>query len=179
MKSYIKNYAIRSLGISALLIVFSIFLMIKPSESINFIVMMFAGVIAIDGFFHVISYFKVPKELKLFNFELVEGILELVLGAITLINPTWVSAFFPILIGMWIIFSSVIKIQFSLSMKENQNGNWMIIMTLAVITMLLGLLMVFNPITSMITFTTLAGILLFLTEIINIIQYVILLLKLK
>lgn len=179
MKKYIKKYTLNSLVISLLLIIFSIFLMIKPTESINFIVMVFAVVITIDGIFHMLSYFNIPKEFRFFNFELVEGISKLILGVITMLNPEWVSTIFPILIGMWIIISSVVKFQFAYSIKEENGEKWIIVFTLSIITFILGLLMVFNPMGSIITITTLGGILLFITEIINVFEYILIFLKLK
>ncbi len=177
MEKYLKKYTINSLLISVLLIIFSIFLMVKPTESITFIVIMFSGVVAIDGIFHIISYFSVPKELKFFNFELIEGISQLILGILTMLKPEWVSAFFPMFIGMWIIFSSIVKFQFALNIKQTGNVNWIIILTFSIITFLLGLLMVINPIGSIITITTLCGIVLFIAEILNVIQYIIFILK--
>lgn len=179
MEQYFKKYTINSLLISVLLLIISIFLMIKPIELLNFIIMMFAGVIAIDGIFHVISYYKVPKELKLFNYELIEGILQFILGIITLINPDWVKAFFPILIGMWIVLSSIIKFQFAINIKDDISSNWIIILTMSIITFILGLIIVFNPIGSVITITTLVGIILFVTELINIIEYIVIIFKLR
>ncbi len=177
MEKYLKKYTINSLLISVLLIIFSIFLMVKPTESITFIVIMFSGVVAIDGIFHIISYFSVPKELKFFNFELIEGISQLILGILTMLKPEWVSAFFPMFIGMWIIFSSIVKFQFALNIKQTGNVNWIIILTFSIIIFLLGLLMVINPIGSIITITTLCGIVLFIAEILNVIQYIIFILK--
>lgn len=177
MEKYLKKYTINSLLISVLLIIFSIFLMVKPTESITFIVIMFSGVVAIDGIFHIISYFSVPNELKFFNFELIEGISQLILGILTMLKPEWVSAFFPMFIGMWIIFSSIVKFQFALNIKQTGNVNWIIILTFSIITFLLGLLMVINPIGSIITITTLCGIVLFIAEILNVIQYIIFILK--
>ena len=125
------------------------------------------------------KYYRVPKELKLFNYELIEGILQFILGIITLINPDWVKAFFPMLIGMWIVLSSIIKFQFAINIKEDINSNWIIILTMSIITFILGLIIVFNPIGSVITITTLGGIVLFITELINIIEYIVIILKLK
>lgn len=179
MENYIKKYTLNSIIISVLLIVFSIFLMVKPTESINFLVTIFATLVTIDGIFHVFSYFNISKEFRSFNFELIEGISKMILGIITMLNPTWVSAFFSIFIGMWIIMSSVVKFQFALSIKEENNSNWIIIFTLSIITFILGLLMIFNPMESVITITTLGGILLFITEAINILEYILIFFRLK
>ena len=85
---------------------------------------------------------------------------------------------YMMLIGMWIILSSAIKFQFALKVKDSSNSNWIIILTLSIITFILGLLMIINPIGSMITITTFGGVVLFITEIINIIEYIMIILNL-
>ena len=70
MQEFIKKYSKNTLLISVLLLILSIFLMLKPLSSINVIVRLFAGIIVIDGIIHIVSYFKTPQEFKIFSFAL-------------------------------------------------------------------------------------------------------------
>lgn len=179
MLEYIKKYSKNSFIISILLIIFSLLLMVKPSESIAFIVIVFGSLIAIDGIFHIISYCKMDKAFRIFNFELVEGLLQILFGIFTICKPDIISSLFPIVIGIWIIMSSVIRFQLSINLRDTEGSNWIMLLVLSLITFALGLLMVINPWGSMITLTTLVGIVLFISEVINIIQYVLILVKIR
>lgn len=179
MQEFIKKYSKNTLVISILLLILSIFLMLKPLSSINVIVRLFASIIAIDGIIHIVSYFKTPQELKILSFEFLEGIVEIIGGGLTIFFPQWISAMFPIIIGMWIILSSVIKFQLALNLKNVEGSNWLMLLILSIITTILGVLIVFNPIISTITITAICGIILFATELINVIEYIFILVKLK
>lgn len=179
MEEYIKKYSKNSIVISILLIIFSIFLMVRPYESVNLIIMLFGGAVAIDGIIHIISYFKVPNEYRIFNFELLEGVLQIIFGLIAIFSPFSISGLFPILIGVWIILSSIVKFQLSLNLRHINGSNWIMLLVLSIITFILGILMIVNPLSSVVTITTIAGILLFVSEVINVIEYIFILVKIK
>lgn len=179
MQEFIKKYSKNTLLISVLLLILSIFLMLKPLSSINVIVRLFAGIIVIDGIIHIVSYFKTPREFKIFSFEFLEGIVEIIAGGFTLFFPQWISTIFPIIIGVWIILSSIIKFQLALNLKNVERSNWLMLLLLSIITMVLGIIIIFNPIISTITITAISGIILFTSELINIVEYIFILVKLK
>lgn len=179
MQEYIKKYSKNSIVISILLILFAVLLMVKPSESINFIVTIFGVLIAIDGSFHIISYLKMSKELRMFNFELIQGILQILFGLFTVLKPDIISGLFPIVIGVWILMSSVVKFQLSFTLRDTEGSDWIMLMVLSIITFILGILMVINPLGSVITLTTIVGIVLFISEIINVIEYIFILVKIR
>ena len=173
MQEFKKKYSKNTLLISVLLLILSIFLMLKPLSSINVIVRLFAGIIVIDGIIHIVSYFKTPQEFKIFSFEFLEGIVEIIAGGFTLFFPQWISTIFPIIIGVWIILSSIIKFKLALNLKK------LMLLLLSIITMVLGIIIIFNPIISTITITAISGIILFTSELINIVEYIFILVKLK
>lgn len=179
MQELIRKYSKNTLLISILLLILSIFLMLKPLSSINIIVRLFAGIVVIDGIIHIVSYFKTPQELQFFSFEFLEGLVEIIGGGLTLFFPQWISAIFPIIIGIWIILSSIIKFQLALNLKNVENSRWLMLLILSIVTIILGFVIVFNPIISTVTITAICGIILFSSELINIIEYIFILVKLK
>lgn len=86
MEEYIKRYGRNSLIISILLLIFSVLLIFKPIQSINALVVAFGVIVVLTGVIHVISYFKEPKELQMFNFELLEGIAGILIGLVIIGN---------------------------------------------------------------------------------------------
>lgn len=179
MLEMIKKYSRNSILISVFMIIFSLFLMIKPMESFNVMIMIFGTLILIDGIAHVISYFKLPKEFIIFNFEFVVGILQFIFGLFCFIKPDIVASIFQIVIGVWVLMSSVVRFQLSLDLKRSGNNNYMMLLILSLITFVLALLIIADPLSSFVAITTLLGIVMFISEIINIIEYVIILTKIK
>ena len=71
--------------------------------------------------------------------------------------------------------------------KMADNGGWsltmflvfLFILLLAILMIILGVVLIINPFTSMITITTLAGIMLLISEVVSLIESIYLLVKVK
>ena len=71
------------------------------------------------------------------------------------------------------------QFQLALNLKNVERSNWLMLLLLSIITMVLGIIIIFNPIISTITITAISGIILFASELINIVEYIFILVKLK
>ena len=61
MKDFVKTYSKNSILTSILLIVLALSLIFKPSASLNFLMIVIGIVLAINGAYHTISYFRSSK----------------------------------------------------------------------------------------------------------------------
>ena len=170
MTKYIQRYAKGSIVLSICLIVLSLFLIFKPDTSLNVIFICLGCFLLILGIIHTISYFTSPKEYKVVSFELIEGILCIILGFVLIFNPTIIKAFLPIIIGSWMIINGVIKLQFAFNLKSADNTSWKIVLILSFVTLALGIIMVINPFATLSLLTMICGITLLISELINIFQ---------
>lgn len=170
METFIKKYSKHSLIISILLLILSLFLIMKPAESLQFIVVFLGCTIILDGVIHTISYFSTPQEFKIFSFELIQGVLAIILGLVFVANPTLITGILPFIIGAGIIIESIVRFQFALNVRNVEHSNWFILVLVAILTAAIGLLIIFNPFGTAIAITLLAGILLLVSEVINIIE---------
>lgn len=170
MDSFIKKYSKSTLAVSILLVILALFLIFKPAESLNFIVILLGGILTLSGIIHTISYFYTPSEFKTFSFELVEGIINIVIGLVFILKPELISGILPFIIGAWVVIEGIVRFQLSLNIKDIENSNWFILLLVSVLTISLGLIIIVNPFGAKITITALCGIFLLISEIINIIE---------
>lgn len=171
MELFIKKYSKNSLVISILLLILSLFLIFKPAESLNFMVIFLGSIIILDGIIHMVSYFfSTPQEFRTFSFELLQGVIAIILGLVFVVNPTLITGILPFIIGAWIIVESLIRFQFALNIRKIENSNWFVLTLVAVLTGVIGLVVILNPFGTAVAITALAGILLLSSEIINIIE---------
>lgn len=170
MEIYMKKYGKNSLIISILLLLLSLFLIFKPAESINFIMILIGCVIVLNGLVHTVSFFTSPNEFRAFSFELVQGIICIVLGILFIMNPTLISGFLPFIIGAWMIIESIIKFQLAFNVKEIENSHWVIMLALSIITFVLGIFIIIYSAQTAQVLTMLCGIILFVSEIMNIFE---------
>lgn len=86
----------------------------------------------------------------------------------------------PIMIGTWIIVKSIAKMQIALNMRSSQESNWILVLVLSIITLLIGIFIILNPLPGFLAITiTMLGILLAIYEIINLVEAIYILYKLK
>lgn len=175
MKDLLKKFAKSSLVISIVLIILALFLIFKPTESLNFIVILIGIVLAILGIMHMISYFSSSKEFKSLSFELIEGIAYICTGILLIINPNLINEFLATLVGAWMIIQSIIRFQFAFNLKAIDNKGWAVMLILSIITFILGVVIIFNPFATLIAVTTICGIMLLISELINIYESICLL----
>mgnify|MGYP004457873839 CR=1 FL=1 len=178
IRDYIKRCEGYSIVISILMIVLSIFLMINPLESLEAFVIMFSFIIILNGVAYFVSYFNMPKKDKLFSFDILMGLITLIAGILIFIYRANLINIFPIILGIWIIVSNLFKLQLSINISTViDSGVFLII--LSILMIILGILLIVNPFTSLITITMAAGICLLMTSIVDLIESIYVLIKLR
>lgn len=162
-----------------MLIVLSIFLISRPTQSLNFLVITFGVILVINGLIHIISYFSTKDDFMIFNFELIQGIISIITGLLFIFQPRIISTFLPFFVGVWIIIESVIKFQVALNLRGIEGTNWIMMLVLSILTAIIGIIIILNPFASAIALTTVCGILLLISEAINLCESIYLIAKLK
>ena len=111
------------------------------------------GVIAILKFINDYNA-KTKNEL-----DIVYGIVSVILGIIVISNPEGIASIIPFVVAVFIIISSATKLQYSLELKKDDNELWKSTMIISIITMLCGILLIFNPFKGAVMFIRVVGIL--------------------
>ena len=170
MHSYIKKLGTNSMLISALLIIFSVFLIFNPVETLNFLIIAFGVILVINGLMHIISYFSIKNDFRAFSFELVQGIVSIIIGFVFIMRTQEASILLPLILGAWIIIESIMKFQLAFNLRDVPNSHWVMMLVFSIITAALGIVILLNPFSTTIAITTLGGVLLLLTEVINLFE---------
>lgn len=179
IKNYIKKYEKYSILTSILMIILSIFLIWKPVKSIELLVIFFAAILVVEGISSFISYFTMEKEDRLFSFDLIIGIMTLLTGIFLFFYRKELMSFFPILLGIWMIGINLFKMQLSINLSSIGYKGWIWLLLTNILMIILGLLLILKPWGTALAITTIAGIFLLVTEIINLLESISILIKIK
>ncbi len=177
MVDNIKKYEKTSIATSILLIIFSMFLIFKPEASLNFIVIVIGAFMALVGIIHMVSYFTSNKEFRAMSTELIEGTMYAVIGIFLIFKPNILNEFLGVIVGAWQIIQFIIKFQFAFNLKSVSSATWSLMLISSLLHLVFGIIMIINPFASIVAITTIAGIILLVTEIGNIAESVYLLIK--
>ena len=179
IKDYIKKYEGCSIIVSVLMICLSLFLMFKPLESLEVFTVIFAIIILLSGLGYLISYFTISKESRLFSIDLLLGLVTIISGIMLLVYNKDVINVFPIILGIWIIISNLFKLQLSINLSLFLDNTYLGLVLITILMIIFGLLLIINPFASFMTITVTAGILLLITEVINLIESIYVIIKLN
>ena len=119
------------------------------------------------GGIKIVGYFSKDLFRLAFQFDLELGIISAVLGIIVLLNPFGTITFIFIAMGIAILADALFKIRIAIDAKRFGVGAWWMILSLAFLTAIAGVLLVFRPWESANILTVLLGISLISEGILN------------
>lgn len=167
MKKYIRKLERNSIITSILLIMLALGLIFKPAELIIILIRIFGIILSGMGIIHIIAYYNVGIEFELFRYNLIQGIVEVCAGVYFIFRSIVIQNIFPIVIGIWIIYQSALKFQLSFNLKNIDEKEWIPILITAICSLVLGMIIICNPFESSIAITTIGGVVLLISEILN------------
>lgn len=119
------------------------------------------------GVVKLVGYFSRDLYRLAFQYDLAFGILLLALGVVALTKPDSTMRFFGVLIGVCVLTDGLFKVQMSMDAKAFGLPRWWLILTLALISCVFGLALVFRPGESVPLLTALLGLSLFSEGLLN------------
>lgn len=179
IKNYLKNFEKYSILISSLLIILGIFLLVQPLKSLEVAIIFFAVIMIINGISSFFSYFMLNSAERLFSLELVTGIVTILTGTLIYLYRADLISVFPVILGIWIIVSNLIKMQLSINLSVFKESNWFLLLIMQILMVILGVVLITNPFSSMIALATLAGSFLIISETVSLIESIYILIKIK
>lgn len=156
------------LGVLSLLLAF--FAFNNPVISIFSVAVMFAVGAILKGIFEL--FFR--KKLRQFSgysstFLIVIGIIDILIGVFFLFNLSSAILTLPILFGLWVIFDSIGTLTTASPIREFSTAQYWLTIVIGIFGIVIGFLVIVNPLSAYIAITTLIGIYFMLYGILNIV----------
>lgn len=145
MREFLKNMKVSFLLASVLYIALGLVLLIWPGISRDLICLSFGLLLLIYGIITIISFFVHDSRLGTFRFELILGIVAAAAGLLFLIKPEFVKSVIPVVLGIYIIIDALLNLKRSLELHSLQYGRWWVILVLSLVSVALGVLILFRP----------------------------------
>ena len=97
------------------------------------------------------------ENLIYYKYDLIYGVISLILGILIFTKPLDSSSLFIIGLAVWLIITSIRKLLVCRLLYLYKDDSFVYVLTISIITLLLGILAIFNPFKASIAFTTLCG----------------------
>lgn len=151
----INKFVNLSIIASIIFTIIGLCLIIFPDVSLNIISYIIGGLFLILG----IYLFTINYNSLILTDMIFFGVMMVLLGIILIVYPKIIAQLIPIVLGIWFITDSIIKIRISLSLKEYSDSPWILTLILAIISMLCGVIFILHPLASSEVITSFIGIL--------------------
>ncbi len=143
-KNLLKKSGWVSIIESLIFAILGIILVWKPNGIMNIIAYIIGAIFITVGIVKVINYFQANGKSDLFNYELLYGIMSIIIGIVMIVHANILSTILGIIIGMWIVYSSVIRAASAFKLKTPNSNIWIYSLVLAAIMFMGGLYIIFD-----------------------------------
>ena len=134
--------------ISILMIVLGLLLLFWPGHVMTTAVKIVGIALLVGGAITAFSWHR-GRGAGVGIVRLAEGILMAVGGLVLLFAPRLLISILPVLLGLFIIVNGGINLMQALDLRSQGYSRWGVSLALAALTILLGLLILFNPFSTM------------------------------
>lgn len=136
---------------SIIFAILGIIIVYKPEGTVRVITGILGTIFILAGIYKIINYFISKGSNDFYNFNLIYGLTAIVIGIVTMAYMNVISSVFRIIIGVWIIYTSFVRISTSLQIKRIGSSVWIYSLILAIIMFICGLYTIINPGTIIVT----------------------------
>ena len=169
MNNFLKKSEWINILISIIFAIIGIFMITKTDVAIKIISYVLGGIFIAMGIVKSIDYFLSKGKYDFYNYDLVYGIVAIIIGLITIFCSGLIESIFRIMIALWIIYSGIIRLSLSLKLHTAQIDMWNVSLILSIIMIISGVYILFQNGALIITM----GIVILMYSIIDLIESII------
>ena len=155
---------------SVLYLGLGIFLLMVPGVALNVVCYALGGVVLVCAVVQLVRYFMVERGIFQSQLTLISGLVCLGLGAFLILRSDIVVRILPIVFGLFVIFDSLGRIQNALELRRCEYGSWKGFLLLALLSVVLGVVMIVDPFGAMETLVMAIGIILIVEGALNLLS---------
>ena len=166
IKKVLKKSGTVSIIESIIFAILGIILIANPEATVKIISYIIGAGLILIGAYKIYMYAKDKGKNDLYNYQLIYGVMAIVIGLIAIIYISTIGTIFRIIIGIWIIYSAVVRASSALKLKTLNSNIWIYTLIIAIAMLACGLYVVLNEGTVIVTI----GILMIVYSVMDVIE---------
>lgn len=128
---------------SIVTVILGILLIIWPNVVIKIIAYVVGVFFIVKGAYQVINYFMVKGQNDFFNNDLLAGVISILIGIAALVIGEELAQVFRVVIGIWMIYESLVRINTSIKLHAAGIDAWKYVLILSLIMLVFGVFITF------------------------------------
>lgn len=144
LEKILKKTGMSSLITSIIFAILGIILIMKPTETVKVIAVILGIMFILIGLYKIMNYIRNKGKYDFYNYDIAYGIIAIILGIVTVYYSNQIGTFFRILIGLWIIYSAIIRANLSFKLKNIASNVWIYSLIIALLMVSCGIFIICN-----------------------------------
>lgn len=144
LKKILKKTGWVSILESIIFAILGIILVCRPEGTVKLITTILGTIFIVTGIYKIIVYFASKGTNDFFNYDLIYGLTSIVIGIVAMTYMEVIGSIFRIIIGIWIIYTSFVRINSAIQIKRIGSNAWIYGLILAIIMFACGLYTIIN-----------------------------------
>lgn len=142
MENFIKKSGWTGIITSIIFAILGIVLIVNPNGVLKFVSVILATIFIVFGIVKIMQYFTAKGNYNFYNYDFIYGIISIIVGIVTLCFLGTIETILRIIIGLWIIYSGIIRLDFSFKLKSMELKSWIPVIVLAILMMICGIVVI-------------------------------------
>ena len=148
MKRFLNPDDKHGMLLSILMVVIGLVLMLWPGHVMTTTLKILGIALLAGGVISIASWYRGRmQDVNVSTLAL--GILLALAGIFVLAAPKFLISIVPVAVGLVVVFNGIFNLAQALDQRREGYSRWIVSLTLAILTLVLGLLIVFNPFSTM------------------------------
>ena len=147
MEKFLKKLGWTSIITSLGFAILGIIIACYPNTTFQIISNVLGSILIAYGTIKIIEYFKMKDTNSLYETELSFGVIAVLLGLVVIICSDMIQAMIRILIGIWIIYSAIMRLGLAIKLKRFDSNNkvWTVGLVIALLMLFCGVYIITSP----------------------------------
>ncbi|HIT10574.1 MAG TPA: DUF308 domain-containing protein [Candidatus Onthousia faecigallinarum] len=170
MKIEIKKILWPSLVSSLVILILGFLLVFQSEVTLMTISYIIGAILFAIGIIAMIRFFTNKSEDSFSQLNIVYGIICILAGIFFVKEPKMIGSIIPVVLGIGIIINSSIKVQQALVLRNVKNKYWTISLVISLLSLVCGVVLLFNPFSGAVVLTKIIGIFLILYAVLDLVN---------
>ena len=144
MKDMLKKSGWVDILVSIIFAIIGIFMIVKTDSAVKIISYVLGGIFIAMGIVKIVDYFLSKGKYDFYNYDLIYGIIAVIIGLVTIFCSGLIESMFRIMIALWIIYSGLMRLSLSLKLHTAQINMWNVSLILSIIMIIGGIYILFQ-----------------------------------
>lgn len=144
MEEFLKKTGWTSIITSIVTAIIGIAIICSADTIMQFVAYILGIIFIGFGVVKLITYFVAKGTYDFYNYEMIFGILAIIIGIVTIAYRDTIATIFRIIIGIWILYSGLMRIGLVTKLKSLNVKEWKVALIIAILILIAGIYVIFN-----------------------------------